>query len=164
MTALGILIGLWASYLRLLPDPIWFIVGSQVRPVISQGTLWLLLIAALLSYLSLTVWRVSKPSPEPIQPPVKILAIVLAGTAFGAFIGALPVVTPWWHFTIDKCFRWIIIHSFVEGFWPAIVIPILLILLVIAVMVPPKMAVAAAGIDATLEIATGMIGTAHHYY
>jgi nitric oxide reductase subunit B len=31
-------------------------------------------------------------------------------------------------------------------------------------MVPPKMAVAAAGIDATLEIATGMIGTAHHYY
>jgi len=164
VTALGILIGLWASYLRLLPDPFWFIVGSQGRPVISQGTLWLLLIAALLSYLSLTVWRASKPSPEPIQPPVKILAIALAGTAFGAFIGALPVVTPWWPFTIDEYFRWIIIHSFVEGFWPAIVIPILLILLVIAGMVPPKMAVAAAGIDATLEIATGMIGTAHHYY
>jgi nitric oxide reductase subunit B len=164
VTALGILLGLWASYLRLLPDPLWFIIGSQGRPVISQGTLWLLLIAALLSYLSLTVWRASKTSPEPIQPLVKILAIALAGTAFGAFIGALPVVTPWWHFTIDEYFRWITIHSFVEGFWPAIVIPILLILLVIAGMVPPKMAVAAAGIDATLEIATGMIGTAHHYY
>ena len=164
VTALGILLGLWASYLRLLPDPIWFIVGSQGRPVISQGTFWLLLIAALLSYLSLTVWRASKTSPEPIQPLVKILAIALGGTAFGAFMGALPVVTPWWHFTIDEYFRWIIIHSFVEGFWPAIVIPILLILLVIAGMVPPKMAVAAAGIDATLEIVTGMIGTAHHYY
>jgi nitric oxide reductase subunit B len=164
VTALGILLGLWASYLRLLPDPLWFVIGSQGRPVISQGTLWLLLIAALLSYLSLTVWRASKTSPEPIQPLVKILAIALAGTAFGAFIGALPVVTPWWHFTIDEYFRWITIHSFVEGFWPAIVIPILLILLVIAGMVPPKMAVAAAGIDATLEIATGMIGTAHHYY
>ena len=164
VTALGILLGLWASYLRLLPDPIWFIVGSQGRPVISQGTLWLLLIAALLSYLSLTVWRASKTSPEPIQPLVKILAIALGGTAFGAFMGALPVVTPWWHFTIDEYFRWIIIHAFVEGFWPAIVIPILLILLVIAGMVPPKMAVAAAGIDATLEIVTGMIGTAHHYY
>jgi nitric oxide reductase subunit B len=46
VTALGILLGLWASYLRLLPDPVWFIVGSQGRPVISQGTLWLLLIAA----------------------------------------------------------------------------------------------------------------------
>jgi nitric oxide reductase subunit B len=163
VTALGILLGLWASYLRFLPDPIWFIVGSQGRPVISQGTLWLLLIAALLSYLSLTVWRASKTSPEPIQPLVKILAIALAGTAFGAFMGALPVVTPWWHFTIDEYFRWIIIHAFVESFWPAIVIPILLILLVIAGMVPPKMAAAAAGIDATLEIATGMIGTAHHY-
>ncbi len=164
VTALGVLLGLWASYLRLLPDPIWFIVGSQGRPVISQGTLWLLLITALLSYLSFTMWKASKTSPEPIQPLVKILAIALGGTAFGAFMGALPVVTPWWHFTIDEYFRWIIIHAFVEGFWPAIVIPILLILLVIAGMVPPKMAVAAAGIDATLEIATGMIGTAHHYY
>ncbi|WP_333639099.1 nitric-oxide reductase large subunit [Pyrobaculum aerophilum] len=163
-TALGILLGVWSSYLQLLPDPLWFIIGSQGRPVISQGTLWLLLIAALLSYLSVTVWRASKTSPEPIQPLVKILSIALAGTAFGAFMGALPVVTPWWHFTIDEYFRWITIHSFVEGFWPAIVIPILLILLVIAGMVPPKMAVAAAGIDATLEIATGMIGTAHHYY
>ncbi|AET32196.1 nitric-oxide reductase large subunit [Pyrobaculum ferrireducens] len=163
-TALGILLGIWSSYLQLLPDPLWFIVGSQGRPVISQGTLWLLLIAALLSYLSITVWRASKTSPEPIQPLVKILSIALAGTAFGAFMGALPVATPWWHFTIDEYFRWIIIHSFVEGFWPAIVIPILLILLVIAGMVPPKMAVAAAGLDATLEIVTGMIGTAHHYY
>jgi nitric oxide reductase subunit B len=95
VTALGILLGLWASYLRLLPDPIWFIIGSQERPVTSRGTLRLLLIAALLSYLSLTVWRVSKTSPEPIQPLVKILVTALAGTAFGAFIGALPVVTPW---------------------------------------------------------------------
>jgi hypothetical protein len=47
-------------------DPVWFIVGSQGRPVISQGTLWLVLIAALLSYLSLTVWRASKTSPGPL--------------------------------------------------------------------------------------------------
>lgn len=163
-TALGILLGIWASYLGYLPDPWWFIVGSQGRPVVNQGTLWLLLVAALLAYLSLAVWKASKTSPEPIRPLVKILSIALAGTAFGAFIGALPVVAPWPHFTIDEYFRWILIHSFVEGFWPAIVIPILLILLVIAGMVPPKMAVAAAGIDATLEIVTGMIGTAHHYY
>jgi len=90
VTALGILLCLWTSYLRLMPDPIWFIVESQERPVISQGTLWLLLIAALLSYLSLTVWRASKTSPEPIQPLVKNLAIAPGGTAFGAFTGALP--------------------------------------------------------------------------
>lgn len=74
-----------------------------------------MLIAAHLSYLSLTVWRASKTSPKPIQPLVKILAIAPAGTASGAFIGALPVVTPWRHFTIDEYFRWITIHSFVEG-------------------------------------------------
>jgi nitric oxide reductase subunit B len=84
------------------------------------------------------VWKASKASPEPIQPLVKTLATALAGTAFGAFMGALPVVTPWRHFTIDECFRQIIIHSFVKGFWPAIVIPILLILLVIAGMASPR--------------------------
>lgn len=162
--ALGILLGVWASYLQMIPDPWWFIIGSQGRPVVNQGTLWLILVAALLAYLSAAVWKASRTSPEPIQPLVKILSIALAGTAFGTLMGALPVVSPWYHFTIDEYFRWILIHSFVEGFWPAIVIPILLILLVITGMVPPRLAVAAAGLDATLEIATGMIGTAHHYY
>ena len=35
VTALGILLCLWTSYLRLMPDPIWFIVESQERPAIS---------------------------------------------------------------------------------------------------------------------------------
>ena len=39
VTALGILLDLWASYLRHLPDSIWFIVGSQRSLVTSQGTL-----------------------------------------------------------------------------------------------------------------------------
>jgi nitric oxide reductase subunit B len=53
-------------------------------------------------------------------------------------MGAITVVTPWRHFTIDECFRWFIIHSFAEGFRPAIVVPILLILLVIAGMASPR--------------------------
>ena len=39
-----------------------------------------------------------------------------------------------------------------------------MILLVIAGMVSSKMAAAAAGIDATLEIATDTIETAHYYW
>ncbi|MCE4620637.1 MAG: nitric-oxide reductase large subunit [Desulfurococcales archaeon] len=158
------LLGLWASYLGKMPDGLWFMFGSQGRPVVSLGTVWLLLIAGLVGYLSLTTYRVAKSNPYPFNTLLKILSIGLAGTAFGAFIGALPIVKPWANFTMDEYFRWITIHAFVEGFWPAIVIPILLILLVITGLVPPKLAVAVAGIDASLEIATGMIGTAHHYY
>jgi nitric oxide reductase subunit B len=74
-------------------------------------------------------------------------------------MGALTAVTPWRHFTIDEYIRWFIIHSFAEGFWPAIVHP----------LDPPRhsrhgvseMAVVAAGIDATLDTATDMIETAH---
>ncbi|MCE4609398.1 MAG: cbb3-type cytochrome c oxidase subunit I [Desulfurococcales archaeon] len=158
------LLGLWASYLGKIPDPLWFIIGSQGRPVVSAGTLWLLLIAGLVGYLAIVTYKVAKQNQYPFNTLLKILAIGLGGTAFGAFIGALPIISPWKHFTVDEYFRWITIHAFVEGFWPAIVIPILLILLVIAGLVPPRLAVAVAGIDATLEIATGMIGTAHHYY
>jgi len=158
------LLGLWASYMGKLPDPLWFIVGSQGRPVVSAGTLWLILIAGLVGYLAIATYKVAQQNEYPFNTLLKILAIGLGGTAFGAFIGALPIVSPWEHFTIDEYFRWITIHAFVEGFWPAIIIPILLILLVIAGLVPPRLAVAVAGIDATLEIATGMIGTAHHYY
>ncbi len=159
-----VLLGIWASYLGKIPGDLWFIIGSQGRPVVSAGTLWLLLIAGLVGYLALATYKVAGQNQYPFNTLLKILAIGLGGTAFGAFIGALPIVKPWSHFTMDEYFRWITIHAFVEGFWPAIVIPILLILLVIAGLVPPRLAVAVAGIDATLEIATGMIGTAHHYY
>ncbi len=163
-TALLILIGIWAGYLGKIPDPLWFIVGSQGRPVISQGSLYLLLIAGLLGYLALATARIAGHNPYPFNSLLRILAIGLGGTALGAFVGALPVVRPWSHFTVDEYFRWITIHAFVEGFWPAIVIPILIILLVATGLVPPRLAVAVAGLDASLEIATGMIGTAHHYY
>lgn len=158
------LFGLWLSYLGKIPDGLWFLVGSQGRPVVSLGTVWLLLISGLVGYLAIVTYKVAKQNQYPFNTLLKILAIGLGGTAFGAFVGALPIIKPWSHFTIDEYFRWITIHSFVEGFWPAIVIPILIILLVITGMVPPRLAVAVAGIDATLEIATGMIGTAHHYY
>ena len=165
VVSLGILLGLWLSYMGKIPEPLWFIVGSQGRPVISQGTLWLLLVAGLLFYLSYTVYRTSKVTPlEPARPLLRILAIGLAGAGAGAFVGALPIVRPWSHFTVDEYFRWITIHSFVEGFWPAILIPILVTLLVVTGLVPPKLGVAVAGMDAALEIASGMIGTAHHYY
>ncbi|MEB3850981.1 MAG: nitric-oxide reductase large subunit [Desulfurococcales archaeon] len=162
--SLGALLGLWASYLGKVPDGLWFLVGSQGRPVVSAATLWLLLVSGLLAYLALVVYRASKANPYPFNSLLRILAIGLGGTAFGAFVGALPVVRPFRNFTLDEYFRWITIHAFVEGFWPAIVVPILLILLVIAGMVPPRLAVAVAGLDASLEIASGMIGTAHHYY
>ena len=164
LVAILALLGLWASYLGKIPEPLWFIIGSQGRPVVSAGTLWLLLIAGLVGYLSIVTYKVGQQNQYPFNSLLKILAIGLAGTAFGAFIGALPIIKPFSHFTMDEYFRWITIHAFVEGFWPAIVIPILLILLVVAGMVPPRLAVAVAGLDATLEIATGMIGTAHHYY
>lgn len=158
------LFGLWLSYLGKIPEPLWFIIGSQGRPVVSLGTLWLILIAALIGYLSIATYRVAKQNQYPFNALLKILAIGLGGTAFGAFVGAIPFVKPFDNFTMDEYFRWITIHSFVEGFWPAIVIPILIILLVITGLVPPRLAVAVAGLDAALEIGSGMIGTAHHYY
>jgi len=164
LVAILILLGIFASYHRMIPDPWWFILGSQGRPVISQGSLYLILIAVLTWYISYLFYKASKIGPEVARPFAKILSIALAGTGLGAFVGSLPIIRPWDHFVVDEYFRWITIHSFVEGFWPPIVITILILLLVITGVVPPSLGLMVAGVDAILEIATGMIGTAHHYY
>lgn len=65
---------------------------------------------------------------------------------------------------MDEYFRWTTIHSLLEGFWPAILVPVLVALLVVTGLVPPKLGIAVAGMDAAPGIAPGMIGTAHHYY
>ncbi|MEM0173542.1 MAG: nitric-oxide reductase large subunit [Sulfolobaceae archaeon] len=161
----GLLLGIFLSYNQLIPSPWWFILGAQGRPNdVDQGTLWLLLVAIVFFYASYLFFKASSASAEQIRPLVKIIAIGLAGSGLGAVIGALPVISPWAHFTADQYFSWIMIHAFVEGFWPSIVVPVLLIILVVNGLIPPSLAVIAASIDSTSEIVSGMIGTAHHYY
>ncbi|ABW01134.1 cbb3-type cytochrome c oxidase subunit I [Caldivirga maquilingensis] len=164
LVSLGTLLGIWLSYLQLIPAPWWFIVGAQGRDVTTQGTLWLILITAILGYVSYLWNKASKTAPEVLRPFAKILSIAIAGTAAGAFIGALPIISPWPDFQVDEYFRWMTIHAFVEGFWPPIVITVIVVLLVIAGLIPPRLGIVVTGMDATLEIVTGMIGTAHHYY
>ncbi|WP_291998891.1 cbb3-type cytochrome c oxidase subunit I [Caldivirga sp.] len=162
--SLGTLFGIWLSYLQLIPSPWWFIIGAQGRDVVTQGTLWLILLTAILGYVSYLWNKASRTAPEVLKPFAKILSIAIAGTAAGAFIGALPIIQPWPDFQVDEYFRWMTIHAFVEGFWPPIVVTVIVVLLVIAGLIPPKLGVVVSGMDATLEIVTGMIGTAHHYY
>lgn len=160
----GDLMGIWLSYLGYIPSPWWFIIGSQGRDVIDQGTLWLVLLTGLLSYMAYLWLKASRTAAEPLRPFAKILSIALAGTAVGTFIGALPIIQPWPDFQVDEYFRWMTIHAYVEGFWPPIVITIMVTLLVVAGLIPPKLGAAVVGVDAASEIVTGMIGTAHHYY
>lgn len=164
IVSLGTLFGIYASYMQLIPGKLWFLVGAQGRPVITQGSVWLTIIALTVFYLAYLFYKASKLATEILRPFAKILSISLAGTAAGAFIGALPLIQPWEHFTVDEYLRWITIHSFVEGFWPPIVITILVSLLIIAGLLPVRLGLSIVGVDAILEIATGMIGTAHHYY
>lgn len=162
---LGIVLGILASYNQLIPSPWWFIFGAQGKPNdVNQGAFWLLWVAAILFYGAYLFSRAINTSPEPVRPLVKILSIALAGTGMGLVFGALPVVQPFPTFTEDQYFSWIMIHALVEGFWPAILTSILLILLVVTGVVPPTLAVIVGSVDATTEIITGMIGTAHHYY
>ncbi len=162
--ALASLFGVWASYLQLIPSPWWFIIGAEGRDVIEIGSLWLVLISALLFYVSWLFYKASKITIDLLKPFARILSYLLAGDAVGIFIGALPIVKPWPYFTEDEFFRWIFVHANVEGFWPGIVIGILVLLLVLQGLLPANLGKAIVTIDAVTEVLTGMIGTAHHYY
>jgi nitric oxide reductase subunit B len=165
LTALGIML----NYLQIIPynngffDP-WFMFGGQGRNVVTQGTVWLLVIAVLVFYMSYLFFKASKITIPNLRPLTQVLGISLAGTGFGIVMGALPVFHPWGNYTVDEYFRWIMIHAFVEGFWPAIIVTIIVTLLIIAGLFPVRLGTALIGLDATADIVSGMIGTAHHYY
>lgn len=165
LTAAGILL----NYLQIIPynngffDP-WFMFGGQGRNVVTQGTVWLLVIAVLVFYMSYLFFKASKITIANFRPLTQVLGISLAGTGVGVIMGALPVFHPWANYTVDEYFRWIMIHAFVEGFWPAIIVTIIVTLLIIAGLFPVRLGTALIGLDATADIISGMIGTAHHYY
>ncbi|WP_460173713.1 cbb3-type cytochrome c oxidase subunit I [Vulcanisaeta sp. JCM 14467] len=166
IVSIATLLGIWLNYLQIIPYSggtvqLWFMFGGQGRDVVTQGTIYLLLLAALLFYLAYLFYRAP---PSPLQSLSRVLGISIAGNAFGIVLGALPVIHPWTNFTVDEYFRWITIHAFVESFWPAIIVSIIAILLVIAGLAPVRLATAIVGFDAILDIATGLIGTGHHYY
>ncbi len=165
LTELGILL----NYLQIIPyssgffQP-WFMFGGQGRNVVTQGTIWLLIIAIQVFYLAYLFLKASRVTNPNFKPLTQILGISLAGTAFGIVMGALPVFHPWVNYTVDEYFRWIMIHAFVEGFWPSIIVAIIVTLLIIGGLFPVRLGTAIVGVDAVADIASGMIGTAHHYY
>ena len=163
------LLGIWLNYLQVIPYSsgtvqLWFMFGGQGRDVVTQGTVYLLLLAALVFYLSYLFLKASRITTPALRPLTRILSIGLAGNAFGIVLGALPIIHPWVNFTMDEYFRWITIHAFVESFWPMIITTILVILLIIAGLLPIRLGTALVGFDAVLDVATGLIGTGHHYY
>ncbi|MEM0195456.1 MAG: cbb3-type cytochrome c oxidase subunit I [Thermoplasmatales archaeon] len=165
LTSLGII----ANYLQFIPYTsgffdVWFMFGGQGRDVVTQGTVWLLLLAIIVSYISYLFFKVSKITLPHFKPLTQLLGISLAGTAFGIIMGALPIFHPWANYTLDEYFRWITIHAFVEGFWPAIIVTIIVTLLIIGGLFPVRLGTAIIGLDATADILSGMIGTGHHYY
>lgn len=168
-TGLLTVLGIFANYLQIIPYSngfvdLWFMFGGQGRNVVTQGTVWLLVIAALVFYMSYLFYKASKITIPNFKPLTQVLSISLAGTGFGVVMGALPVLHPWSNYTVDEYFRWIMIHAFVEGFWPAIIVTIIVTLLIIAGLFPVRLGTALIGLDATADILSGMIGTAHHYY
>ncbi|MGC8645839.1 MAG: cbb3-type cytochrome c oxidase subunit I [Thermoplasmata archaeon] len=162
-------LGIFLNYKQIIPFnngfiDLWFMFGGQGRNVVTQGTVWLLLIAVLVFYMSYLFFNASKVTITNFRPLTQVLGISLAGTGFGIVMGALPVFHPWANYTVDEYFRWIMIHAFVEGFWPAIVVAIIVTLLIIAGLFPVRLGTVLIGLDATADIISGMIGTAHHYY
>jgi len=84
IVSLGTLFGIYASYMQLIPGKLWFLVGAQGRPVITQGSVWLTIIALTVFYLAYLFYKASKLATEILRPFAKILSISLAETAAGA--------------------------------------------------------------------------------
>ena len=169
VVSVAILAGIWLNYLQIIPYSggevmLWFMFGGQGRDVVTQGTVYLLALAGLLFYVAYLWIKVGETTVPALRTMSKILGISIAGNAAGIVLGALPVVHPWVNYTMDEYFRWITIHSFVESFWPAIIVDIIAMLLVIEGLAPVRLANAIVGFDAGLDIITGLIGTGHHYY
>ncbi|MEM0141646.1 MAG: hypothetical protein QXN66_06410 [Thermoplasmatales archaeon] len=97
----------------------------QGRDVVPQGTVWLLAVSIIVFYVSCLFFKVSEITLPHFKPLTQLLGISLAGTTFGIVMCALPIFHPWANYTLDEYFRWIMIHAFVEGFWPVIIVTVI---------------------------------------
>ncbi len=166
VVAVGSLVGTALGINGYFSEKAWFWFGHQGWEYLEMGRFWqILLFVGLIAWL-LIVYRGLKDrlyGPKADESGVVafyvLSAIMVVGFfGFGLFYGKGT------HLTVADYWRWFVVHLWVEGIFEFFGVAVISMFLVMLGLADKKEAMKVAYFTATLVFASGIIGTAHHYY
>jgi nitric oxide reductase subunit B len=161
----GSMVGQWLSVKQRLSEDAWFYLGHSGYEYIELGRAFQL---ALLVGLFLWLWLVLRaiwPALRRKDEQRPILAMfTLSSAAIAGFYGAALAYNRNTNLAIAEYWRWWVVHLWVEGFFEVFATAVIGFLFARLKLVSIKFAGEAAVLSATIFLAGGIVGTAHHLY
>lgn len=143
----------------------WFLFGHQGWEYLELGRFWqILLFAGLIGWVVIAYRSLANRLWDPKQRSGLVLLYVLSAIAVVVFFGFGLLYNPHTHLTIADYWRWFVVHIWVEGIFEFFAAASGALLLTVFGLVSKKSALRAAYLTAILAFASGIVGTAHHYF
>lgn len=163
IVGVGGLVGLWLGALGKLPDNLWFWFGSEGREYIELGRIWDIgIVVGLVLWFAIVFFTVRKA--EKLTPPLQMIIWSSFAIAVLYLAGMMPLTKIMPNFTVDDYFRWWVVHLWVENTFELFAAGTMAFLTVALGLVSVRFATIMMFFEAFLIVATGTIGTGHHYF
>lgn len=163
IVGVGGLVGLWLGALGKLLDNLWFWFGSEGREYIELGRIWDIgIVVGLVLWFAIVFFTVRKA--EKLTPPLQMIIWSSFAIAVLYLAGMMPLTKIMPNFTVDDYFRWWVVHLWVENTFELFAAGTMAFLTVALGLVSVRFATIMMFFEAFLIVATGTIGTGHHYF
>lgn len=163
IVGLGGLAGLWLGALGKLPDSLWFWLGNEGREFVELGRIWDIgIVVGLVLWFTIVFFTIRKA--EKVTPPLQMIIWSSFAIAVLYLAGMIPLTKIMPNFTMDDYFRWWVVHLWVENTFELFAAGTMAFLTVALGLVSVRFATIMMFFEAFLIVATGTIGTGHHYF
>ncbi|MDO8803022.1 MAG: cbb3-type cytochrome c oxidase subunit I [Elusimicrobiota bacterium] len=166
LVAVGSLAGTALGAKGYFTENTWFWFGHQGWEFLESGRFWQwLLFVGLIAWLVIVyrgmkdkLFGADKDNSGVVMFYLVSAVMVVGFFGFGFFYGKGS------HLTISDYWRWFVVHLWVEGIFEFFGVAIISLFLVMMGLVKKESAMRVAYFSAILVFASGIIGTAHHYF
>lgn len=163
IVGLGGLIGIWLGAIGKFPDSLWFWLGNEGREYIELGRIWDIgIVVGLVLWFSIVFFTIRRA--EKITPPLQMMIWSSFAIAVLYLAGMMPLTKIMPNYTVDDYFRWWVVHLWVENTFELFAAGTMAFLTVALGLVSIRFATIMMFFEAFLIVATGTIGTGHHYF
>ncbi|NLC56490.1 MAG: nitric-oxide reductase large subunit [Armatimonadetes bacterium] len=164
LVVVGSLAGEWLGATGRLGN-LWFLLGHQGWEYLELGRIWQVLLAAGLGIWLFIVYRALRGALKAESDRGGLTHLLLySAISIPFFYGFAFLVNPSTHLTMSDYWRWWVIHLWVEGMFEVFAVVVIGFLMVNMGLVTRRSAVRALYFQLLILLASGVIGTGHHYY
>ena len=165
VVVVGSLLGELLSVRGVLGDVTAFYLGHQGYEYLELGRVWqAALFAGLLLWLVLMLRAIGPVLRAPGEQRPLVLIFALSAAAIALFYGAGLMYGRHTHLSLVEYWRWWVVHLWVEGFFEVFATVVIAFLFARLGLLEPAVAASASLAAATIYLAGGIVGTAHHLY